>query len=278
MWPDWLRSPSRSPRQPPQAAAHPPPRTTSPPPKYFSCSSFKDIHTLLLEDQPDNKYGSISLHHRQQNPPNSPRKPSIFHRVRIATSLLRNHRQQNYENTLNSSKLPIISPPPPNIDDLQIILYFTSLRIVRKTFEDCRTVRSILRGCRIPIDERDLSMDSKYLDELQVITGSKKVNLPLVFIGGKFIGGVDEVRELNENGDLKKMISGSLSLINDNNSNTNNNCDLCGGLRFILCEQCNGSHKIYMEKYGFRSCTSCNVNGLIRCPLCFPVYRRRTST
>ncbi|EEF41479.1 glutaredoxin-1, grx1, putative [Ricinus communis] len=118
-------------------------------------------------------------------------------------------------------------------------------------------------------------MDSKHLDELQEITGSKKVTLPLVFIGGKFVGGAEEIKDMNENGDLKKMITG-LPFVDS--SNSSNNCDLCGGLRFILCEQCNGSHKIYTEKYGFRSCNSCNVNGLIRCPLCYTLFRRRMSS
>ncbi|CAN1347257.1 Auxin efflux carrier component 7 [Linum perenne] len=47
------------------------------------------------------------------------------------------------------------------------VLYFTRLRVVQRTFEDCRTVRSILRGFRVPIDEHDLSMDGKYLGEMQ---------------------------------------------------------------------------------------------------------------
>ncbi|KAI3806283.1 hypothetical protein L1987_22182 [Smallanthus sonchifolius] len=43
----------------------------------------------------------------------------------------------------------------------RVVLYMTSLRVVRPTFEACRTVQSILRGFRVSIDERDLSMDSK---------------------------------------------------------------------------------------------------------------------
>ncbi|KAF2319158.1 hypothetical protein GH714_013636 [Hevea brasiliensis] len=138
-----------------------------------------------------------------------------------------------------------------------------SLRIVRKTFEDCRTVRSILRGFRVPVDERDLSIDSRYLDELQRITGSKKVNLPVVFIGGKHIGGAKEIKEMNESGELRKLIGG-LPFVENSSG-----CNLCGGLRFVLCEQCNGSHEIYSEKLGFRTCTSCNVNGMTMCGQCF---------
>ncbi|CAN0875529.1 hypothetical protein LINGRAHAP2_LOCUS10885 [Linum grandiflorum] len=53
---------------------------------------------------------------------------------------------------------------------------------MRRSYEDCRTVRSILCGIRAPTDERDLSMDVKYLDELQKI-------LPVVLIGEKCIVG-----------------------------------------------------------------------------------------
>nr|TKS07675.1 hypothetical protein D5086_0000111410 [Populus alba] len=114
-------------------------------------------------------------------------------------------------------------------------------------------------------------MDGMYLDELHDIIGSKRVTLPIVFIGGKYIGGVKEITELHESGDLKKLIGGlPLSVTNA--------CDTCGGLRFVLCEQCSGSHKIYTAKYGFKNCTACNVNGLIRCPTCVPSLRRRGSS
>ncbi|KAJ4720117.1 Glutaredoxin [Melia azedarach] len=228
MWPEWLRSPSR---------VHP--RSKS-----FSCSSFKDIQSIITEPEPESG-------------PKSPKSPSIFHRVRISSSVLRSWAHKN----------PI--PPSLRIPNTGIVVYFTSLRVVRKTYEDCRAVRSILRGFRVPIDERDLSMDGKFLDELQAITGcnGKNSSLPIVFIGGRYIGGAEEIKRLNECGDLMQLIS-RLQLGGPTC------CDFCGGLRFVLCEQCNGSHKIYMEKFGFRTCTACNLNGLIRCPACCPALRR----
>lgn len=235
MWPDWLRSPSRG---------HP--RSKS-----FSCSSFKDIQSILTEDS------------KPESEPRSPRSPSVFHRVRISASVLRSWAHKN----------PI--PSSLRIPNQGIVVYFTSLRVVRRTYEDCRTVRSILRGFRVPIDERDLPMDNKFLDELQGIIGgcnnnhSRSLSLPRVFIGGRYIGGAEEIKRMNETGELLQLISG-LQLVGSTF------CDFCGGLRFILCEECSGSHKIYTEKYGFRSCTACNVNGLIRCPSCCPVLRRCT--
>ncbi|KAJ0045866.1 hypothetical protein Pint_06565 [Pistacia integerrima] len=229
MWPEWLRSPSNSPSRV---------QTRS---NSFSCSSFKDIQAILKEPEPQ---------------PRLPKAPSIFHRVRISTSVLRSWA---HKNSIPSAHL-FFRPPHQGI-----IVYFTSLHVVRKTYEDCRAVRSILRGFRVVIDERDLSMDSKFLDELHGIIGCNgNLTLPKVFIGGKYIGGAEEIKRLNESGDLKHLIS-KLQLVGPNF------CDRCGGMRFVLCEVCNGSHKIYMEKYGFRTCNSCNINGLIMCPSCCPV-------
>ncbi|CAN1172922.1 Uncharacterized protein At5g39865 [Linum perenne] len=240
MWPEWLSSPTRLPPLPPSSSS----------PAYkkkFSCSSFKDIQALISE--PDDHAGSQSL---------SPRSPSVFHRVWISSSVLRYLRKS----------LPPPLPSPPEC----VVLYFTSLRVVRRTYEDCRAVRSILRGIRAPVDERDLSMDGNYLEELQNILGTTgKVTLPVVLIGGKCIAGVEGIRELHENGELKKMIEGLPP------ASASSECDLCGGLRFLLCEECSGSHKIYTEKQGFKSCNACNVNGLIHCPDCHPASRRRMS-
>ncbi|GJV25840.1 RNA-directed DNA polymerase, eukaryota, reverse transcriptase zinc-binding domain protein [Tanacetum coccineum] len=104
----------------------------------------------------------------------------------------------------------------------RVVIYTTSLRVVRPTFEACKTVNSILRGFRVSIDERDLSMDSNYLSELQSIMAEEcennmKMNLtlPKVFIGGTYIGGAEEVKMLHESGELKKYIEELPSVKNE---------------------------------------------------------------
>lgn len=214
-------------------------------PRHFSCSSFKDIQNLLHEDDSPPKPYSIRGQIIHQ-----PRSPKIHGCVS------------------NVSFLPPMPTPTlfstvdiPNADHPGVVLYYTSLRIIRKTFEECKYVRSILRTFRIKMDERDLSMDSKFQDELQTIFGTKKVVLPKVFIGGRYIGGMKEIKQLQENDELRKLIGAlppSYKIFDEI-------CDLCRGWRFVMCDRCSGSHKIFLEKSGFTNCTSCNVQGLIRC-------------
>ncbi|KAA8547998.1 hypothetical protein F0562_004427 [Nyssa sinensis] len=62
-------------------------------------------------------------------------------------------------------------------------------------------------------------------------------------------------------------------------------CEACGDVRFVPCETCSGSRKIYYggdyddeeeeeeecgdeSEYGFQRCPDCNENGIIRCPIC----------
>ncbi|GLT89220.1 hypothetical protein SLE2022_072130 [Rubroshorea leprosula] len=215
----------------------------------FSFSSLKDIHDIVREE-------TIPQ-------PGSPRSPSIFHRVKL--SVWGNHWSWGHRHSAVSLLPPVVIPNAEH----RIIVYFTSLRVVRKTFQDCQTVRSILRGLRVPTDERDLSLDAMFLDELVGIVGQKNLTLPKVFIGGRFIGGAEEIKRLHESGDLYKLVAG-LPLLGPIV------CDLCDGLGFVLCARCDGSHKIYSQKSGFRSCNICNENGLIRCPSCSRMLRQTT--
>lgn len=75
----------------------------------------------------------------------------------------------------------------------KVVVYFTSLRGIRKTYEDCCSVHMIFKGVRVCVDERDISMDSSYRKELQDALQGKTLSLPQVFIRGKYIGGLEEI-------------------------------------------------------------------------------------
>ncbi|KAK7311195.1 hypothetical protein RJT34_09174 [Clitoria ternatea] len=206
-----------------------------------SCSSFKDIQTLL----------------RSEPQPPSPKSPSLFRRLSVSHALLRSFSSRTV-------------PSPPDSDHSSVVIYFTSLRVVRRTFDDCRAVRSILHGFAVAVDERDVSVDERFRQELQEILGRRSVPLPSVFIGGVYVGGAEDVSRQYDSGELQDLIE---ALPKTKRSAP---CNMCGGLRFVVCDECDGSHRVFREKGGFRSCSSCTTNGLIRCPVCFFVLPRHT--
>ncbi|OEL31146.1 hypothetical protein BAE44_0007834 [Dichanthelium oligosanthes] len=220
----------------------------------FSSPSLKDLQALLLSDA------------ATPSPPlAAPCSPSstvrVFHRVRVAASALR---------ALRTLQSPPAGAGAASDADRRVVLYFTSLHVVRGTYEDCRAVRAILRGLRVAVDERDLAMDPRYLQELAALlprlASPRRVALPQVFVGGRHLGGADEVRRLHEAGELRRVVAGAVA------ASPLAACGRCGGERYVLCGSCNGSHKRYSVKGGggFRTCAGCNENGLVRCPDCSP--------
>ncbi|KAI3901592.1 hypothetical protein MKW92_035334 [Papaver armeniacum] len=151
----------------------------------------------------------------------------------------------------------------------RVVIYTTTLRGVRKTFEDCNAVRAVFEGLGIVFNERDISMDRGFREELKEllkgVISNKQGNVipvpPRVFIKGRYIGGYEEVSRIHEQGCLvhlleglpKTKIGGAV-------------CDGCGGVRFLPCFTCNGSCKI-VKKVVVR-CPDCNENGLVLCPIC----------
>ncbi|KAK7305911.1 hypothetical protein VNO77_43824 [Canavalia gladiata] len=209
-----------------------------------SCTSFKDIETII----------------QSELQPQSPKSPSLFRRLRVSHSLLR---------SFSSRPIPSATLPPHSDYYGAIVVYYTSLTVVRRTYDDCIAVRSILRGFAVATDERDVSVDERFRQELQGILGRRHVPLPSVFIGGVYVGGADDVRKMYDSGELRELI-GRLP------KSKRNSCGMCGGVRFIVCDECDGRHKVYSGKKGFISCSSCDPNGLIRCPACFFVLPMHT--
>ncbi|PAN08229.1 hypothetical protein PAHAL_1G396400 [Panicum hallii] len=164
------------------------------------------------------------------------------------------------------------APPPPPDSARKVVLYLTSLRGIRKTYEDCWSTRSILHGYGVRVDERDLSMHAGFKDELHAALGSPPGRLPQVFADGRHLGGAEEIRRMHEAGELSRALeacemapppsAGGKGIALDA-------CSGCGGVRFVPCEECSGSCKVFLEEVGtFRRCPECNENGLVRCPLC----------
>ncbi|KAA8516820.1 hypothetical protein F0562_017070 [Nyssa sinensis] len=145
-----------------------------------------------------------------------------------------------------------------------VVLYTTSLRGIRKTFEDCNSIRFLLESFRVLFYERDVSMHLEFREELWRMLGGRVVP-PRLFIGGRLIGGADEVVGLHEQGKLKKLLQG-MPL-----NPSNGPCSGCAGVHFVLCSNCNGSCKVMQDGQAIEvsiRCLECNENGLIKCPIC----------
>lgn len=147
-----------------------------------------------------------------------------------------------------------------------IILYTTSLRGIRKTFQDCNTIRFLLRSFKIMYHERDVSLHLEFREELWKILGGKVIP-PKLFIMGRYIGGADEVVGLHEMGWLGKFLEGTPTHSSDSP------CTGCANVRFTICSNCCGSCKVFTsnrEKNDecFVKCSECNENGLVKCPVC----------
>ncbi|TVU48254.1 hypothetical protein EJB05_07883, partial [Eragrostis curvula] len=167
------------------------------------------------------------------------------------------------------------------------VLYFTSLRGVRATYEACCLARAILKGYGVRVDERDVSMHRGFRDELSGLRGGAKCwaapvgLLPSLFVDGELVAGdAEELKRLHEAGELAARLDGCESEAGK--------CEACGDVRFVLCEVCSGSCKVYVDDDEdgkdqedeeddvsddggggrFRRCTECNENGIVRCPVC----------
>ncbi|XP_073000446.1 uncharacterized protein At3g28850-like [Typha latifolia] len=142
----------------------------------------------------------------------------------------------------------------------KVVLYTTSIRGIRKTFEDCNAVRSVFESYNVRVAERDISIDSGFREELRMLTGKNDVRAPAAFVKGRLIGGAEEVLRLEAEGKLGLLLEGLPAAAKW--------CGFCGGVKFLMCSSCNGSRKVIIEKKRIQRCGDCNENGLVHCHKC----------
>lgn len=170
-------------------------------------------------------------------------------------------RKMRYCSRDSESMLKLFEKKCPPGGENAVVIYTTTLRGIRKTFEDCNNVRSIVESHLVRVLERDISMDSGFKEEIRGLMETKEVRVPLVFVKGRLIGGAEEIVKLEEEGKLGVLFNGIPKALGG--------CQGCAGMRFVMCVECNGSCKVLDEgQKKMVKCGDCNENGLIQCPIC----------
>ncbi|KAJ0540147.1 putative glutaredoxin, Thioredoxin-like superfamily [Helianthus annuus] len=93
-----------------------------------------------------------------------------------------------------------------------------------------------------------MSEAGEFEDEDEIDKTKLQLQLPRVFIGGKYIGGAEEVKQLHETGELKKFVERLPAV-------TGGVCALCGDFRKRISVH-NFIRKLYMrnKKYQDLGC------------------------
>ncbi|KAG6457213.1 hypothetical protein O3G_MSEX010178 [Manduca sexta] len=149
----------------------------------------------------------------------------------------------------------------------KVVVYTTTMGIVRGTYQRCVLVKKILRNLLIKYEERDVFMSTEYQDEIRDRMRSDHILVPQLFIDGQHIGDADTVEKLNESGELRKMLKPYKS------PDACTTCQVCGGFRLLPCRICNGSKKSlhrnhFTAEFVALKCMNCDEVGLVRCEAC----------
>jgi len=102
-------------------------------------------------------------------------------------------------------------------------------------------------------------MHLRFKDELKELLGEGyygKRGLPKVFIEKKYIGGVEEIQKLHDEKKLEKLLDCCERI--DGIEGGDGGCEACGDIKFVPCETCYGSCKIYfVGDYEDDNCEVC---------------------
>lgn len=149
----------------------------------------------------------------------------------------------------------------------KVVVYTTTMGIVRGTYQRCVLVKKILRNLMVKYEERDVFMSTEYQDEIRDRMKSEQILVPQLFVDGQHIGDADTVEKLNECGELRKMLKPYKS------PDACNTCQMCGGFRLLPCRICNGSKKSlhrnhFTAEFVALKCMNCDEVGLVKCEAC----------
>ncbi|KAH8291693.1 hypothetical protein KR018_006055 [Drosophila ironensis] len=149
----------------------------------------------------------------------------------------------------------------------KVVLYTTSMGIIRDTYAKCANVKQILRTLLIKFEERDVFMSLEYQQEMRERMHDETIRVPQLFVEGQHLGDADTVERLNESGELRQLLKPYKSIA------TAYTCQMCGGYRLLPCPSCSGSKKSvhrnhFTAEFVALKCMNCDEVGLVKCPNC----------
>ncbi|XP_050440628.1 glutaredoxin domain-containing cysteine-rich protein CG12206-like [Adelges cooleyi] len=149
----------------------------------------------------------------------------------------------------------------------KVVLYTTTMGIVRDTYQRCLLVRQILRTHLVKFVERDVFMSKEVQKEIRERLGVDTISVPQLFVEGNLIGDAEAVERLNESGELRSILKPFKS------PDACTTCQVCGGYRLLPCPMCNGSKKSVHRNHFTTEmialkCMNCDEVGLVQCYAC----------
>ncbi|XP_021417219.2 glutaredoxin domain-containing cysteine-rich protein 1 [Oncorhynchus mykiss] len=105
--------------------------------------------------------------------------------------------------------LPNAFGPKLTLEFGRIVIYTTSFRVVRATFERCELVRKIFSNHRVKFLEKNIALDCEYGKDLEERCKhvGEPPSLPVVFIDGHYLGGAEKILGMNESGELQDLLA-----------------------------------------------------------------------
>ena len=179
--------------------------------------------------------------------------------------------------------------------DRGLLLFTSSMSAVKVTADACRQAAALLEALLIEVDHRDVFVNGEYANQLRRLhaatlarsesdgaqeaaqaaanPGTSKAGrglpeLPQLYANGTLIGGLNELRALDDEGKLVSTLAPYRLDHQRGREIERRDCDECGGRRFLVCAECNGSRRGKLVFGKYLKCSHCNENGLSACPSC----------
>lgn len=149
----------------------------------------------------------------------------------------------------------------------KVVVYATTMGIVRETHHACMKVKQIMRTLLVKFEERDVFMSTEYQAEIRDRMRCDHILVPQVFVDGQHIGDAETIERLNETGELRRILKPYKSM------DACTTCKSCGGFRLLPCPVCNGSKKSlhrnhFTAEFVALKCMNCDEVGLVKCSSC----------